>query len=427
MNFAFLLSYILLFVFFLWFYYKKKKNIDAGAVLIILYLVYAVLGLLLFFDKSSIENADFQDFDIQIFPLIYLFVCLIISFTPILSYNSKNYFRVKPPNFNLNYFAWFFILCYLLQIGSIASNLSRGLYMILFMDEGAAELYSEMIDKTSSGGIGIENVFSIFGNMLYGFGILLFYYYLSLPKKNKLIICGLGIAIIVGILEYASAGQRGGMIKRCLLVFGTFFFFKDYIGERTKKTFRLIGTIVASFFVVVFLAMSLSRFGDREGGIGSSFNRYGGEALMNFDRYAFDNNGIRYGDRVFPLFKRILQFDNVPRNFMERRAKYPRLHINDEVFITYIGDFCLDFGPIIAFIIILLFSIWVRSSTRCINKEYPFHKLIILHFAFSISIQGGSLFPYADTGNLVIITYFLLYWFFAIIYSSSTKVGVNIK
>lgn len=421
MDFSYLLSFVLLLFFFLWRYTLKKKTYDAGSVLISLYIIYAVFAVLLYFDKNSVDSFVFQNFGIKPLPLLYLFITLAISFSPILLYDSRKYNGIQPPSVNLDYFAWFFILCFLLQIGGIFENLSNGLYQVLFVDDGTAELYSQMIDKTSEGGKGISNIFSIFANTLYGFGIIMFFYYISQPKRKKLIVWGLGIGILIGILSYAAAGQRGGMIKRTLLFFGTFFLIRNYLGDKVKKWIAVSGAILVLFLTFIFATMTVSRFGERDGGASSSIVRYAGQAVLNFDRYAFDNNGIRYGDRVFPIFKKLLLFENVPDNFIERRAKYPYLYINDEVFVTYIGDFCFDFGPYVAFILIVLFSIWVRSRTKSNNSQYPFHKLILLQFCLSICIQGGSLFSYADTGNLTIIVYLLLYTLFAINYSNRSN------
>lgn len=424
-----LFIFLLLLVVALIVYHRRKKNFDAGAVLISLYAVYALLAIFLFNDYSTVDNEDFQNFKVKLFPLVYLFVGLIIAFYPILSFKSKSYARIQAPAFKLDAFAWFVIVCYVLQAGYIVKNLSRGLFMVLFMDDGTLELYSEMIENQSEGGMGIANVFSIFANMLYPFTILMFYYYLSLPKRKKIILAGLGLAILIGILDYVAKGQRGGMVKRILIFIGTFFLFKDYIADHIKKKIKFWGTLAFSGLVAIFMIMSLSRFGEREGGVLSSFNRYGGEAVINFDKYAMDDNGIRYGDRVVPLFKKILQFDNVPNNFYERRLKYPNLYVNDEVFITFIGDFCIDFGPVFTFFILIFFSIWIRRLTLSNQREYPFHKLILLHFTLCICIQGGSLFPYADTGNLVIIMTILLYLFFSFCYSSKSvaivKTGNN--
>ena len=139
---------------------------------------------------------------------------------------------------------------------------------------------------------------------------------------------------------------------------------------------------------------------------------YTGQNILNFNTYAFDNNGIRYGDRTIPLFKKLFLFEDVPDNFIERRQKYPNLKINDEKFVTYIGDFVLDFGPLIAFLIISLFSIFVNTMTKIRGLSYPFYKLILLHFLLSIIAQGIFLYRYADiSGNLVAIFYFFMFMF----------------
>ncbi len=384
-------------------------------------MLYAIFSIFLYNDYNSSGNVDFQGFKITLFPLLYLFICLIISFYPVLSFKSKNYNGIQPPAFNVDVFAWFVIFCYLLQIGYIVRNLTTGLYTVLFVDDGTLELYGELRDNQSEGGKGIANIFSIFANMLFPFTVMLFFYYLSMSKKKKVILIGLGLTILVGLLEYIARGQRGGMVKRLFLFIGTYFLFKNFLEDQIKKKVKFWGILLVSVLAVFFMVMSMTRFGEREGGVMSSINRYAGQAIINFDHYAMDNNGLRYGDRVVPVFKKLLQFENVPDNYFERRAKYPRLYINDEVFVTYIGDYCFDFGPILTFFLIILFSIWIRKLTWSSQKEYPFHKLIILHFTMAICVQGGALFPYADTGNLVIIMTVLLYLFFYFCNSSIVR------
>jgi hypothetical protein len=113
----------------------------------------------------------------------------------------------------------------------------------------------------------------------------------------------------------------------------------------------------------------------------------------------------------------MLGFDNVPHNFYERRAKYPNLKINDEAFIGFVGDFTLDFGPFIAPIIFIFFTLFILNNTRVRNGRILFHQLILLHFVMCICIQGGmKLFSYSDVSNLRIITIFIAYWAFRIDY-----------
>ena len=136
--------------------------------------------------------------------------------------------------------------------------------------------------------------------------------------------------------------------------------------------------------------------------------------------YALDNNGIRYGDRTIPLFKRMLGFQNVPKNFIERRAKYPNLKLNDQSFSTYVGDIAIDFGPYVAVVIICFFSVLFTRLLAKRKQGYKFHQLLLVHFVLYICVIGGlKLFPYSDTGgNLKIIVFIAAYFLF---YNDSLK------
>lgn len=317
-----LVIYVILLFFSLFFYWRKRRRVDAGVIMLSLYIVYAIYSILLYNDKTF----EFQYFRISLFPLLFLYICLIFSFSPVLSFDSSNYSGIQTPTkAYLDFIAWIIILSIVFQGGYVISHLYSGISLILFDEDGGVDLYTKMADNAASGGIGISNIFAIVGNMFYEFGVLLLFYNLTLKKRNKIIIIGLSLAMIIGILSYIAAGQRGGTFKRTLVVIGTFFLLKDFIDNKTQKTVKKIGVIVIAVVAFLFMAISLSRFSYREGGVESSFNRYAGQSVLYFDRYAFDNNGIRYGDRVIPVFKQILTFDNVPRNYLERRAKYPQL------------------------------------------------------------------------------------------------------
>jgi hypothetical protein len=81
--------------------------------------------------------------------------------------------------------------------------------------------------------------------------------------------------------------------------------------------------------------------------------------------------------------------------------------INDEVFIGFIGDFTLDFGPVPATLILIIFTLIVLRKTRIWDGEILFHQLILIHFVMSVCMVGGmKLYPFSDTGgNLQLIFY----------------------
>jgi hypothetical protein len=177
-----------------------------------------------------------------------------------------------------------------------------------------------------------------------------------------------------------------------------------------------IGFLVISLTPIVLLTNS--RFGDSLDGAGASVYFYVGQQNLFFNNYAFDNGGIRYGDRTFPLFKRMVGIENVPNNFWERRVKYPNLKINDEFFINFVGDFVLDFGPIIASIIFLIVFFSIGKLVEVKGSNILFHQLILIHFTLTLCVQGGiKLYPFSDVGgNLQLIFYVLMYFLFLMDY-----------
>ena len=200
-----------------------------------------------------------------------------------------------------------------------------------------------------------------------------------------------------------------------------YFFFKRFIPQNINKKVKIVGISIIGALLFLIALITVSRFTD-EGGVGSSVYGYTGMQNLNFSKYGLDNGGIRYGDRTCAIFKKMLGFSNVPNNFWEGRDKYPHLKIDDGVFIGFVGDFTLDFGPIFALIIFILFNVFVINHTRIYSKTIKFHQLVLLSFVFNICMEGGmKLYPYAYTDNLRIIVYFIAYFIFRFDYENNYK------
>jgi len=218
-------------------------------------------------------------------------------------------------------------------------------------------------------------------------------------------------------------GQRGPILEIMLSMVITYFALRKFYQPKVNKIIRNIGITFLIITSIPIIALTVSRFGESDAGSESSVLFYAGQENLYFNNYGLDNGGVRYGDRTFPLFKKMLGFENVPDNFWERRSKYPNLQINDEVFIGFIGDFTLDFGPFIAPIIFIFFIIFILNKTIVRNKVILFHQLILLHFVMSLCMLGGmKLYPFSDIGgNLQLIIYFLSFLFFRLVYAYSLK------
>ena len=388
---------------------------DAGSVLIFSFFLYSLFSIFAF-------NIDLFTYnDIHPLPFIYLFILTLISISPITRFSSMIIQKIQKPS---DWLLKIYILIY--SISSIISllkeipNLKSGLVRIIMDSAGGLEVYRESMDKsvTSLGDGTISNFYSIISNAFSDIGVLLLFYYLTLRKRNKLLTFMLIVSCLSPIIANAAISQRGPMISCFFTLIGTFFVLKKWIFPHIVNVINKISLCLSIIIVSLLFFITISRFGNGVSAI-NSVCIYVGQANLNFNNYGFNNGGIRYGDRTIPVFKKIIGFENVPNNFWERREKYPDLKINDESFIGYIGDFVLDFGPFVAAIIIILFTLFINSHIIIYNKELLFHQLILIHFVLCLCIQGGFyLFTFSDYGAFKIIISFVSYLIFRLDYES---------
>ena len=345
-----------------------------------------------------------------------------IALMPVIKYNPKKIKEIIHPT------PWlFYTICIIFILASIPnilsiSSLVSGITQIVVDSNTGLERYLESKSIAEESGRGITNILAIIANSLTYPGILFTFYYFAQNKRNIYLTFGLIVSCSIGLLSFLYIGERGGFFYITVTIIVTYFSLRHLMIEKITKIINYLGLSLLFIFIIPMVSLTVSRFG--EGSLlFNSIMGYIGQGNLNFNIYAFDNNGIRYGDRVFSLFKEILGFDNVPRNFVERRLKYPELKINDEVFVTYVGDFVLDFGPTIAFLILTIFSLYAYNHTIIKDGKFPFHRLILIHFVICTCMQGGmSLYSFSGTGgNLSIITYFLLYVIFKFDYDMQNR------
>jgi len=418
MSNIYLIVNIIIWIITLIIYQKKRRNIDVGFIILLSFLIYSISSYLAF-------NSSFIYKELKMFPFIYLYLMIMLFLYPVLRNHNKNIIAIEKPNNKLFYsIASIYMISSILFFIFKINDIYAGIFNIISNPTSALDIYVDKMDNSYDAGDGlITNFFAIISNIFSDIGILLFFYYLTQKNKNKYILIGLFLSIFFSIFAPIAQSQRGPAVERLLTVVVAYFAYKDFIPISAKKKIKKISLIVIVAFTVSIASITIGRFGEREGGAEGSVFSYMGQANLNFNNYAFDNGGLRYGDRVIPLFKRILGYDDVPFNFWERRLKYPNLKINDEVFIGFVGDFVLDFGPFIATLIFIFFTIWAEHKTRIRNRTLQFHQLIILYFIMCVSIQGGlKLFSFSDTGgNLRLIVFVLTYLVFKLNYIHSKK------
>ena len=411
MESLYIIIYIVLWFVVLLIHYMKIKTIDAGFILILSYLLYAISSYALYTDIYFTRLY----YGLTLFPFLFLFFLLYVTAKPILSFGTYYIERIQRPSLQLvNFFCWIYIIMSVISIPSILSKINL---LSLIMSSQGADLYAENVSDSvytaSSMGSGVSNIIGLYTNFFSRISVLFLFYHLTLPQINNKIVIGLIISFAIYILSFLLTGQRGGTCKMLVTCIISYYVLRKFIQPSINKIIMRFSMIVLVLLSIPYYFLTISRFSNITDGFMSAIYSYTGQGNLNFNLYALDNNGIRYGDRIVPLFKKILGFQNVPNNFWERRWKYPNLRINDESFITFVGDFVLDFGPLMASIILCIISIYVQRKTRVKKGKIYFHQLIILHFLICLCMEGGmSLYSFSDSNNMVILVYVIMYIIF---------------
>ncbi|MBP3828916.1 MAG: oligosaccharide repeat unit polymerase [Bacteroidaceae bacterium] len=390
---------------FLW--YQLKRNCwDGGSAIIGSYIVYAIFSIMsLNDDLFSIQYEP-----LRIFPFIYLYIMLMIALLPAIHHHLHPVSQIEKPETRvLKPICWILVICALLLLPSIIQNFGDGLIKLFTDVEAGQEAYDEQLENADEAGSLITNIPAIFFNAFYETGIFLAFYFLTLKKRPLLLTLSTFIALIIGLLLPVMRGQRGIVIINISTIIMAYMLFQEYIDKRITRWFRIVGVTTMIAVSLPVVAITVSRFGERNAGVMGYLSWYVGQENLYFNNSAMDAGGIRYGDRTLNLFKRLID-PSTPKNFIERRDKYHNLEIDDYYFTTFVGDFCLDFGPIVTVFIFVIFNLWVISQIRPRDGTLKLHQLLLIYFAMCICMQGGmTLFAFSDTGNLKMIILILLY------------------
>jgi len=390
---------------FIWYHYRHRYA-DGGSAIMTTYIVYIVFTFL----TLNNEMFNFMYKPLTIFPYIYLYLMLLIALSPTIFHHFHPVRGIEqPPTRLLKPYAIFIILLTLTQVPEVLTNLEDGLVKMVTDIDAGMDSYNENLRDADDIGSGITNLFSIFFNACFDLTIFMAFYLLTLKKKNFFLIAGMFFSVIIGMLLPIMKGLRGPVIISALTLVVAYMLFLPYLSKKLAKIINIVGIIFVLAISVPISAITFSRFGEYNEGVSGILTWYVGQENVYFNNYAMDAGGIRYGDRTLNLFKRVV-FSDTPKNFVERRAKYSNLEIDDERFTTFVGDFCIDFGPIVATLIFLAFNLWVLYQIRARSDILKLHDILLIYFTQCICIQGGmTLFAYADTGNLKIIVFGLAY------------------
>lgn len=398
--------YLTIWILTLIWYQKKSRILDAGSAIIATYIMYAVFSL---FTLNDIMFSDFYK-PLKVFPYIYLYVMLMIALSPIIYIHLKPAKKLENPHTRiLSFISIMVFISSVLLIPEIITNFNTGIVKLFTDNEGGKDAYMERIEEASEAGSSISNIPAIIYHSFADIAIFLFYYHLTLGKTKKYILLMLAFTIFIGIVLPIMYGQRSGIVSAILTNIATYLLFRQYISRKINHFIQIAGLAGMIATAIPIAAITISRFSNLGGGIIGFVNWYVGQGSLYFNNFALDAGGTRNGDRTFNLAKRLID-PETPKNYVERRDKYHNLNIDDDIYSTFVGDFVIDFGPIVAVFIFIFFNALMIYVIRPRDGTLKLHQCLLLHFCICICMQGGmSLYSYADGGNLRIVTMLMLY------------------
>lgn len=331
---------------------------------------------------------------------------LLISIRPLFNYSPKYISYIQLPNQKyLNTICFIFSFFSIISLIKIIPSLKEGMIGLILDSSSVADIYASstynrMNQSTNEG----YNILSLLGNTSVTIIPFLFFIYLLQEKKSRLIMWLLTISLLIPPLNGIAHASRLSIISSFLIVIFLTFALYPFFNMSTRKKIKKGMIVVSSFFGIMFVLITVGRSSmSTQSSIFFGFMRYFAEGPIVFNNYCMDAGGTREGEYTF-AFQHILDRKSQP-NESELRERFSHLKIDSSRFYTYVGDFVLDYGPIIAAIIFVVIFLIVYNKTIIKKRTVSFSQLILLYiliqyccgfYQYQFSMKAGNL-------NLVVL------------------------
>lgn len=402
------------------YYCMRKKVHIVVSFILVLYFLSAVGSIFL------IGNSYFEDGKgtISFYPLIYLFLMIVLMMKPLT--NLRNSFYIEEPNFGvLRIVIIVTIIVALPRAIQALLNFDEVIYGLM-MDATTADVIEgvSIYDKKSGGGF---NYLSILGGAAFALAPLLLMYYISLKRTSKFLIAMLVLVSIAASLEETAKGGRGALVNFMMCILFLYILLRPIYPPKTKRTIIVFGSGIFAVLLGVFYLVTMFKHGylDEDARQVRTLG-YISQNYIIFDSYGLDAGGVRYGTRTATMITKLVD-PSSPSTYAERVSRFNHMKINESKFSTFVGDYTLDFGPIITALLFIIFSA-VFTNTLKNKGQIPFYKLFLIFFLMKLLLFGLFLSPYCNLGgNLQILVFFVLYEFFKLNRKQSLAIAKNIS
>ena len=231
------------------------------------------------------------------------------------------------------------------------------------------------------------------------FSPILLFYFLQRPRPNNFLLIGLFCAFLNPSLGNLNMGSRFLFAADFLYLIAIYLIFSNSLEDKIRSKIRLFGSIVLSFFIVIFLAISFFRFTALNSSSATvdattSFSLYAGEGMLNFSSNMWDIYRRTEGSNTLTFVDYIIG-DN-PSSVRDAEKVSEKAGIPLYIFYTVVGDFYIDFGPQVTFAIFLGIFVLLCYLLRKQKTQYTFYDFVWICLFIRVIVIGFTYFPYMN-------------------------------
>lgn len=373
-------------------YQKKKNAFDLGSFVLLLWFAVSVVAIDLIHKPAG--WAPYRE--LTVFPFVYLFLSILIVSLPLMLFDCNNESRIEMPSGTR---------MDLVSLGLIAIHLACFLSLWLNGSLSPSNLFSveNIIENYENAS---ENRASFIVEIVawVRFLVPIFFMY-NYSEHKKLLSLGMAFCFLVSFLSALSTGSRLDIVRLVFSVPFVVFVFRCNMSKKQKHTIRNLFLVMMLLFAGALFVISYARFATSSFDMVYYLEFYFAECIPYFNGYGLASGGIRYGDKIFPVLKRFLGLDWVKGT--EVNPKYWYLDFDDSLFVSFVGEYTLDFG-VLAIVLLLAMSLLLVYLCKKRNGKYAFIQVLLLTIPYQLLSIGFSVNPISER---YLQTVFLFYLF----------------
>lgn len=391
---------LILYIGLLFFSIKKKWN-KAAIFIVFLWFISAFVGI--FYCKMPIPLYKTAGFDIELTPFLYLFICLIIGLLPIV--------YVKPEKLEIanNHKSFIALLIKVLAVTSVTPFIEVLIHLGITIANGQFFAMAANYDDIALGDVEILHLTWINDRFLhlqmwFRYVTPVFFFYTLIYKKqfSKFYVIGIFLSAILSPLYSVTSGARTGLIFISAYLIALFFIVESKLHEEIKAKLKHYALIGGSILGVLVVALTVGRFvlGDKFAGQDGTalefIAQYTAEPMYNFNNSMWHEPYRTDGYFTFSQFLSDLGIDDNALKISKELPAHTK-YTKTWYFFTYIGNFFLDYGAIITFLILGILSLFFCNIVR--KHVLSFSAFLIFSAYIYMIVNGLFYFPYVAGMN----------------------------